>query len=255
MKIQQNINLLVILLVIIFWMGHTYIGLLFSPEGGSFLEYCFNPNTENLLTRGFFILLVMIFSVFAKKLINSIQDMANELRGQNKQLDTTVKELELLAQTDALTTLINRRKFDEILKYESERSQRYQSNLTLIMCDIDHFKKINDYYGHDSGDKTLKAFSTIITNNIRDIDIFSRYGGDEFMILMPNMNIDDARSVAEKLCKLIEKADIEEIDSFTASFGVTNFKTNDTHTSFMNRADSALYKAKESGRNKVVMIT
>lgn len=257
------------MLAITFWVAHAYFDSLLSIEGVSFLESCFNPNAENFLMRGFVILLFLIFCAYAERLVKVVNNTARELKDHHEHLEDTVnkhqtelsehmltiKELEQLAETDPLTSLVNRRKFHEMLEYEAERTLRYQFSLALIMCDIDYFKRINDSFGHDVGDEALKIFAKKITKSIREVDIFARWGGEEFMILMPNVNIDNASSVAEKLRELIEMTDIENIDSFTASFGVTDFKASDTINSFIKRADDALYKAKESGRNRVVVVT
>lgn len=268
MEIQKLINRLTVILAISFWPGHSYFNSLVSTEGISFLQSCFNPSTENLLIRGFVILLLMIFFAYAARLINVINNMAQKLKDHKKDLKSTIheheiemnghlrmiKDLEKLAQTDPLTSLINRRKFKEMLRYETEKSLRYQSSLALIMCDIDNFKRINDQFGHDTGDHILKIFSKKITDNIRDVDIFTRWGGDEFIILMPNSTAANASTATEHLRKLIEKTDIKDIENFSASFGITEFQANDSIDSFIKRADNALYKAKENGRNRIVVV-
>lgn len=268
MKIQQKINLLVFILVITFWGVHAYFDHLVSSESVSFLESFVNPSIENLMLRGFVVLLLLIFSAFSERLVKVFNRMTRELKHHQELLEDTVNQhavennertlaiekLEKLAGTDPLTSLYNRRKFKEMLQYETEKNQRYQKSLSLILCDIDHFKRINDNFGHDVGDIALKAFAKKITDNIRDVDVFARWGGEEFIILMPSTSTNSANTVAEKLRKTIEMTSIEQIDHLTASFGVTGFKTSDTIDSFIKRADDALYKAKEGGRNRVVAI-
>jgi diguanylate cyclase (GGDEF)-like protein len=268
MKIQQKINFLVFILATTFWLVHAYFDSLLSIEGVPFLESCFNPNTESLMLRGFVVLLLLIFSAFAEKVVKVFNNMARELKHQQDTLEDTVnqhmainnehtltiKHLEKLADTDPLTSILNRRKFKELLQYEAERNQRYQFSLALILCDIDHFKMINDNFGHNEGDEVLKVFVKNITDNIRDVDVLARWGGEEFVILMPNSTTDNANNVAEKLRKMIELTDIKNVDHITASFGVTEFKASDTIESFIKRADDALYKAKEGGSNRVVAI-
>ena len=265
MKAQQNIFRFGVVLAIIFWVVDAFMDSLLSTERISFLESCLQPHAEELWMRGFVILLFLIFSAYTQRLLRIIDSMTSELQRYHDQLEYTVaelqmeiserklaiEELEQLAETDPLTSLINRRKFHELLNYEVERNQRYRSGLSLIMCDIDHFKNINDQYGHDAGDEALITFSKKVSENIREVDIFSRWGGEEFMILMPNANLENARSVAEKLRKVIELTDVDDIDSFTASFGVTHYEENDTAESFLKRVDDALYRAKENGRNTV----
>ncbi len=263
---QKNITRLGVILALVFWVVDSFIDSLLSEDGITFIESCFYPGGEELWIRSFAVLLFLIFSAYAERLLKIINNMARELKQYHDRLQYTVnelqmemaerkvaiKELEQLAITDPLTSLYNRRKFDELLAYEVERNQRYHADLSLIMCDIDHFKQINDKFGHAAGDTALKTFSNKVTENIRDVDIFARWGGEEFMILMPNANIDNARSVAEKLRKTIENTNIKTVSSLTASFGVTRYNDDDTTESFVKRVDTALYRAKQQGRNTVV---
>jgi len=267
-RTQKNITFLGIGLALVYWFVDAWIQSLISEESITFINSLLNPETERLWLRGFVVLLFLIFTAYAEHLLNIIDKMTKELKQYHEKLEYTVselqmeaterkaaiKELEMLAVTDPLTTLINRRKFNELLSYEIERNQRYRADLSLIMCDIDHFKKINDSYGHDVGDSALKIFSEEIKKNIREVDIFARWGGEEFMILMPNAKITDANSKAEKLRKVIESINLKMVDSFTASFGVTNFTNGDTIESFIKRADDALYQAKDKGRNTVAAV-
>lgn len=268
MKAQQNITRFGVLLAVVFWVADALIDSTLSGGEINFFESCFNPAGEELWIRGFVILLFLIFASYTERLLRIINKMTKELKQYHDRLEYTVtdlqmemaerkvaiEELEKQAITDPLTSLFNRRKFNEILAYEVERNQRYKSGLSLIMCDIDHFKIINDKFGHDVGDEALKTFSDKISKNIREVDIFARWGGEEFMILMPNVTINNARSVAEKLRKTIESTRIKKAGNMTVSFGVTHFNDGDTPESFVKRVDEALYKAKESGRNTVVTL-
>ena len=263
---QKNISRLSIILAIVFWIVDAFIDSIFSEGNVTFIESCFNPSSEDLWMRSFVVLLFMVFAAYTERLLKIINTMTRELKKYHDRLEHTVNELQMemeerklaieeleqLAITDPLTSLFNRRKFNELLDYEVERNQRYHTGLSLIMCDIDHFKQINDKFGHVAGDTALKTFSEKVTENIRDVDIFARWGGEEFMILMPNADINSARSVAEKLRKTIEDTNIQTVSSLTASFGVTHCNDNDTTISFIERVDEALYKAKQLGRNTVV---
>ena len=264
-SMQNKITILGVLLAIIFWMVDAFVYSLFSETGITFLQSCFNPRGEEIWMRTFVVLLFLIFSAYTERLLAIIHNMTIELKKYHDRLELTIaelkmenterqqaiKELEELSVTDPLTSIYNRRKFNELLTREVERSKRYKTGLSIIMCDIDHFKKINDTFGHDVGDNALKVFSNKINENIREVDMFARWGGEEFMILMPNVNVDNASSVAEKLRKIIEATEIKTIESFTASFGVTHLNEDDTTESFIKRVDDAMYKAKNSGRNKV----
>ncbi len=162
---------------------------------------------------------------------------------------------ELLARTDALTGLANRRAFDETAQMEIQRAQRYGTPLTLILTDLDHFKAINDCYGHDAGDRVLQEFARILTSSMRTVDLVGRWGGEEFAILMPGTDLEEARQAAERMRKEVEQAEIQFATCscrFTASFGVAAFLSDmPTLDSLLGRADLALYRAKRHGRNRV----
>ncbi len=265
---KNRITLLSIILAIIFWVVDAFIDSLVSESGITFFKSCFNPDGEKIWMRSFVVLLFLIFSAYTQRLLSIINNITMELRIYHNRLERTIddlkievtkhqrtsKELERLSVIDPLTSIYNRRKFNELLISEIDRSKRYRTDLSIIMCDIDHFKNINDTYGHNVGDTALIAFSEKITQSIRETDIFARWGGEEFMILMPNIDINSARSVAEKLRSIIEKTDIKEVDTFTASFGVTNLNQEDTPDSFIKRVDEVMYKAKNNGRNRVEYI-
>lgn len=164
------------------------------------------------------------------------------------------QKLEKLASTDKLTGIYNRHKFDELFKIELDRVTRYKHPLTLIMFDIDHFKKVNDTYGHDVGDEVLKKLVNTVAENIRSTDSFVRWGGEEFIILCPETKIQETTSLAEKLRVSIESTPFDQVGNITCSFGVTHYKDKENDDDFLKRVDNALYEAKESGRNKVVAI-
>ncbi len=161
------------------------------------------------------------------------------------------RELERQATIDSLTGIFNRLKFNEVFDREIQEALRYKQRLSLIMFDIDHFKSINDTYGHLMGDTLLKEVVRLISANIRNVDIFSRWGGEEFVILSPNNELKSAQQLAEKLRVQIEKHDFSCPCKMTCSFGLTQFRENDTADSFIIRADDALYRAKGRGRNSV----
>jgi len=161
--------------------------------------------------------------------------------------------LEYQASHDDLTGLFNRNKFHNLFGKEIRRALRYTNHLALIILDIDFFKLVNDKYGHQVGDKVLKEVSTIIMYSVREHDIVIRWGGEEFLILLPETDLDGAKIVAEKVRSTIcEKKLTEKNLSVTASFGISIMKDKDTEESIIARADKSLYKAKDSGRNKVI---
>ena len=165
------------------------------------------------------------------------------------------RKLEELTRTDPLTDLLNRRAFDEMLKSEFSRFKRSQSKYTLLMLDIDHFKNINDTYGHDIGDTVLKAVAKTCKSNLREQDSIFRIGGEEFCIVLPNTTIDVTGQVAEKLRESIMHNSVKiegGIISVTVSMGIgeVNSLDKDAYTA-LKKADDKLYIAKESGRNQV----
>jgi diguanylate cyclase (GGDEF)-like protein/PAS domain S-box-containing protein len=161
------------------------------------------------------------------------------------------EELKRLATTDKLTGAYNRIKFQEIIDREIERVKRHNQPLSMIIFDIDHFKAVNDSYGHSAGDCALMTIADIVRENIRKIDYFVRWGGEEFMIISSETNLDDAYALAERIRGIIENYTFEAVGKITVSFGVTEFKENDTENSFVKRADDAMYLAKRKGRNLV----
>jgi diguanylate cyclase (GGDEF)-like protein/PAS domain S-box-containing protein len=158
----------------------------------------------------------------------------------------------ILSTIDPLTKVYNRLKFDEILQTEIERAKRYKTVFSLIMFDIDDFKKINDTYGHQIGDYVLKEIANLVKENIRATDFLARWGGEEFMVLAPHTNLTCAEKLAYKLKYVIENHNFK-IGKITASFGVTEYKEGDTPNSIIYRADESLYKAKNKGKNQVVV--
>lgn len=160
-------------------------------------------------------------------------------------------ELEKLATTDMLTQVFNRTKFYEIIKIETERIKRYNHSLSLILFDIDHFKKVNDTYGHGVGDYVLRTLTKIVKNNLREIDYLVRWGGEEFIIIAPETDLGKAKILAERIRTAVEDYKFNRIGTITISLGVTQFTNGDTEDTLIKRADDAMYKAKKRGRNRI----
>ncbi|MDX1574338.1 MAG: diguanylate cyclase [Methylophaga sp.] len=174
-----------------------------------------------------------------------------ELKRLNKKLAEKAKEAERNATTDHLTSLANRFNFEQQLTNEISRAQRFMEPLSLIIMDIDEFKGINDQYGHPTGDEALRTVGKVLRNNLRTIDLASRWGGDEFALLLPQTNLEMALTVAEKI-RLAISAEMAHMNLNTsASFGVVALSRDDSQIEFIRRADNALYQSKNTGRNKV----
>ncbi len=154
--------------------------------------------------------------------------------------------------TDALTGLYNRRYFNNNLKAESKRSDRYGSHLSLVILDVDYFKRYNDTFGHAEGDKVLAIIGNIIERCIRQTDSGCRYGGEEFAVILPQSDIDSARLVAERIRKCVESETVDLNGGVTISAGISQYLYKQSITELIKNSDSALYKAKGSGRNCVM---
>lgn len=164
-------------------------------------------------------------------------------------------EIYLLATTDSLTGIANRREFSAILAREVDRAKRYGTSMSLAMYDLDYFKRVNDTYGHDVGDYVLQSVTGIVKENLRAADVVARWGGEEFVVLMLQSDVQAAVDAAEKLRLAIAGHHFDKIDKLTVSFGVTAFEPQDDLDSFLKRVDDALYVAKERGRNCVAFLS
>lgn len=164
-------------------------------------------------------------------------------------------EIERIATIDKLTGIYNRHKFEELLILETERSRRSLQPLSLILIDIDHFKAVNDMHGHDVGDEVLKHLVKIVQENIRKIDIFARWGGEEFLVLSPSTDFGNIQKLAEKLRLAVESADFPKVSHITISQGIGMFVGEETFDDVFKRVDQGLYYAKEHGRNQVGVMT
>ncbi|BBO80458.1 hypothetical protein DSCO28_10240 [Desulfosarcina ovata subsp. sediminis] len=155
-------------------------------------------------------------------------------------------------RTDALTGLNNRMKIDEALENEINRVQRYRSTFSIILLDIDNFKHVNDTYGHLIGDDVLKEVAGLLKANFRKTDVPGRWGGEEFLVILPHQDRRCASGIAEKLRRIIETTNFPDVGRITSSFGVAEYLDRDTPKGIVMRADAALYRAKQQGRNRVV---
>lgn len=201
------------------------------------------------------------YEVMRQKLLEG--DIYTKLFQKQKEIEILYKEiqnkkLEELAFIDPLTGCVNRRKFEELSKSELQRSTRFDSDLSFLMLDIDHFKSVNDTYGHAIGDTVLKRFSKICLDLARDIDVVARIGGEEFVVMLPHTSADGAFMFGERFRKEIYNSEVvvdEQTVKYTVSIGISTLDIQkDTDVSMiLQRADLALYEAKNSGRNKCVI--
>ncbi|MGD9042377.1 MAG: sensor domain-containing diguanylate cyclase [Desulfobacterales bacterium] len=217
------------------------------------------PIKESFITHEIIKLLTMLARQYSLVLENTL--LYDRLMRKHESLEKANGEIRLLSRKDSLTGCYNRGYLNEHLPHEIKRASRYHHPFSLALCDLDHFKKVNDTYGHLCGDMVLKEFVECIMSLIRsDMDWLARYGGEEFLLVLPETSFKNANRLAERLRKQISKKTFKwegQKISITASFGVTgfdkighskNFSTDD----LIEMADQYLYKAKNKGRNKVV---
>ena len=170
-----------------------------------------------------------------------------------KQLHARLETLERLSATDHLTGAWNRAHFDRIIESELGRSLRFRQPLTLVLLDIDHFKRINDEFGHQAGDAVLQDFVRFVQQRVRSGDLFFRWGGEEFVILAVSTGHRNAGSLAEALRRKVEANTFPEVGALSVSIGVAEHLDSETPAAWFHRVDEALYKAKQGGRNRVVV--
>lgn len=180
-----------------------------------------------------------------------IKEHHEELSQLNASLLYKSKKYEVMASTDALTGLYNRHKFSELYNSSYLTMEQRDNEMSLMILDIDYFKKINDTFGHGIGDGVLIQISHALLKNLRNIDIICRWGGEEFVVLLPAVDLNQATFLAEKLRESLESLEIDTVGSISGSFGVTQVNRGDDLGVVIERADKALYEAKASGRNCV----
>lgn len=169
-----------------------------------------------------------------------------------KEQEIQARVLQELCDTDFLTSVNSRQKLDAVLQEEAVKSQNTGCEFSVILLDVDHFKQVNDSFGHQVGDQVLQNIAGILANNIRETDIVGRWGGEEFIVISRNNSLSGAVLLAEKLRSLIEAYDFPEVKHRTASFGVAGYQNTESIESLIERCDRAMYKAKTAGRNRVV---
>jgi len=208
---------------------------------------------------------LLVFKYIKKKTIDYkayIDSKNSELLSTNKSLEDRVvqrteelkeatDQLEELERTDALTDIHNRYSIMKILDTEVDRAKRYGNPLSIFMYDIDHFKRLNDTHGYRAGDDILYNLTKVVKDSLRDIDIVGRYGGEEFLVIMPSTILSDAIDVAQRVCETVSNHKFSQIKQLTISIGLVELGKDESMDMLFTRADKLLYKSKESGRNRV----
>jgi diguanylate cyclase (GGDEF)-like protein/hemerythrin-like metal-binding protein len=183
--------------------------------------------------------------------IDKMQKLLELLQHTNQESQKTLAELSKLAGTDKLTGAWNRRRFEEALVNEMDRLKRYDHPLSTLMLDIDLFKKVNDVHGHSAGDQVLVKLASVLLANLRPSDTLTRWGGEEFVVLCPNTMLATAATLAERLRESIASTTFADVGQVTISVGVAECMMGEAWEDWFKRADAALYRAKDGGRNQV----
>jgi diguanylate cyclase (GGDEF)-like protein len=220
-----------------FWI-EDFIGTLLTDE---FVSEAREERWEYIISIAVFAALSLLYPLFLGRALIERQEKLTE-------------EIRSLSEIDHLTEMYNRRKITELFDSEYVRYKRYKYPLSIIIVDIDFFKKINDEYGHNQGDITLKEIAAILKTEVRESDHVGRWGGEEFLVICPETDADGAYTLAEKLRKSINEYPFTIVGHRTASFGITTCSDDCTFESMISRADKALYTAKSAGRNNVAQL-
>jgi diguanylate cyclase (GGDEF)-like protein len=228
--VDINGNTVLITFIVIKSFNDIPIGYLISYE---------SDTTFEVFSRTFYL---MILSLLFVMIITNIF-IVNIIKVKNV--------AEKKAITDKLTGLFNRSIIDTLIQVEIERAKRNNKPISVLLFDIDHFKKINDTYGHDKGDYALKTIAEIARRTLRKSDYIIRWGGEEFLVILPETDLDGAKKVAEKIRSNVENYNLKVIGKVTVSIGVTMLKMGEPLDNAIKRADEALYAAKNKGRNRV----
>jgi diguanylate cyclase (GGDEF)-like protein/PAS domain S-box-containing protein len=186
-----------------------------------------------------------------KRLVHDLQEARDATEVANQALQRANAELARMATTDALTGVANRRHFEQLAEAARAQAKRYGGPLSLLMFDIDHFKSINDRFGHLTGDQVLVELTGLVARAVRDTDVLARWGGEEFVVIMPHCAAADAMQLAHKLRALVAGHVFADLGTVTVSLGVAEFKPDESLDDWFDRADSAVYEAKAAGRNTV----
>ncbi len=259
------INLLVCSVVMLFPFRISFF--IYTIPFGVFIAamFVFEPDVavrnSHFINGGIFWAAVLVISEFMydNRISHLIKNI--KLEEANRKLEAANQQLSILSSYDPLTNLSNRRNFEFRIKQELALVKRFNQNSWLILIDIDHFKNINDGYGHACGDQVLQGIAAFLQRNIRDVDLACRWGGEEFLLLIIRTELEGIKLLANRLCKMLAEMPLDiggEKIPITASFGVAMLTTQeseeDDFQSCYRLADQALYCAKQNGRNQVVIL-
>ena len=256
-KDYRALSRLAVYIIIGGWILLIFYALVIYEYAGDTLV--FSKLVKHFLSPDQFGIRFRALIFFAPFIATMIGYLVYERARMLKRTIQLMDKFEHLSKTDDLTKLMNRRALIESLESETDRVKRYGSSFSLILCDIDFLKMVNDSSGHEYGDRVLRIVAQKLKTHTRKSDIIGRYSGDEFMVIMPETGIENAKTLAERICSLIWDYEFKLASGIpfklSLSVGITNFfSKSDDMEEMLKRADNALYASKQKGRNKVTII-
>ena len=226
-----------------------------TRTGAQTFQCHFYPSPDGVLVFGH--MDIGEIEALSRELVSANQELNNlmrELNAKNRELSSANARILELTRTDPLTGLANRRYFDERIRQAVSLAQRQAQPLTVVMTDIDHFKSVNDRFGHDVGDRVLKGYARLMTEMTRTEDLVARLGGEEFILMLPVTGGRQAREVTERIRVALPQRDLAgNGHRVTASFGISQLLPGESIAELIKRADTALYQAKHGGRNRTMV--
>jgi diguanylate cyclase (GGDEF)-like protein len=274
-RFLRRLPLLGLLAAALFWVLDAFIDVSLFGTHDTFIDALLNPRQAELWSRGVVIVFMLAFAWYARRLgirltdsmnllqereqeLDNHRDMQHVLRRQadelNRQVMRHVNEQEALrklAYIDPLTGLYNRRRIEEILDAYRLTQQLSGTGLGVLICDIDHFKSVNDTFGHFAGDRTLVRVGQLLKDHFRRGDAVGRWGGEEFLVVLPNLTQSEAEVISENFRARIERETHPPKGKLTVSLGLAMIKPDETAESLLKRADRALMLSKQNGRNRL----
>lgn len=241
-----------VLLVPVFWLLDAVIDVYLFGLGEMLHHGLFELEPVELYMRILVSVMFVAFGIYAAFMLDRAERMERELRDRNDELVLLKAELESLVVVDPLTSTFNRRKFHQVLDRAIANAMRHDHRFALLMIDVDHFKRINDTFGHQVGDEVLRNVCERINGAVRSADQLFRVGGEEFCLLANVAGDEDIGPLAEKLRRVVMDQPFPVVGHISASIGIANFRDGDTQESIFSRADEAMYAAKRKGRNCVM---
>lgn len=240
--------------------GKSFLGaqLLLTLENGKLIKFILNITpieTGKNIVQGILISLDDVTELDERN--TALEEMVSRLEQSQIYIEQQNKELNYLATRDSLTGCLNRRAFNDQYEKLRQEARQNKTDLAFVMTDLDYFKKVNDTYGHETGDAVIKLYAEVLQANVRKIDLVGRYGGEEFSLALPGLSADEAFTVAERIRLRVKDESAHRFENklrVTASFGICSINICPENVEYLQQnADEALYMAKESGRNRVVL--